>query len=111
MNRYCLALDLKNNFELIEEYKVHHQKVWPEIKKSISEAGIAKMDIYLTGNRLFMIIEVDASFSFAAKVKSDLNNAFVQEWEALMWKYQEALPFAEPGEKWILMDHIFSLKA
>jgi L-rhamnose mutarotase len=26
-----------------------------------------------------------------------------------MWNYQEALPTAKPGEKWILMKHIFSL--
>jgi L-rhamnose mutarotase len=32
----------------------------------------------------------------------------VQEWEALMWKYQQALPKVKPGEKWMLMDRIFT---
>jgi L-rhamnose mutarotase len=27
-----------------------------------------------------------------------------------MWKYQQALPMAKPGEKWLLMDKIFDLK-
>jgi len=26
-----------------------------------------------------------------------------------MWKYQQALPGAQPGEKWVLMDKIFEL--
>jgi len=33
----------------------------------------------------------------------------VQEWEKLMWKYQQALPKAKPGEKWVLMNKIFEL--
>jgi len=27
----------------------------------------------------------------------------------LMWKYQQALPSAKPGEKWVLMEKIFSV--
>jgi len=40
----------------------------------------------------------------------DADNAKVQEWETLMWKFQQALPWAKQGEKWILMEKIFSLK-
>ncbi len=38
--RYCLALDLKDSPQLIEDYKRQHQNVWPEITKSIRDAGI-----------------------------------------------------------------------
>ncbi|MGM9475751.1 L-rhamnose mutarotase [Pedobacter sp. GSP4] len=109
MKRYCLALDLVNDEKLIEAYKQYHQSVWPEIKESIIASGIQNLDIYLTGNRLFMIMEVNESFSFEEKSKADLANPKVQEWETLMWKYQQALPGAKPGEKWILMDQIFKL--
>jgi L-rhamnose mutarotase len=34
----------------------------------------------------------------------------VQEWEQLMWKYQQALPGSKPGEKWRLMEKIFDLR-
>ena len=105
--RYCLALDLKDDPALIAEYERHHQRVWPEIISSISGAGIDKMEIYRSGNRLFMIIEAAQGFSFEAKAKSDRANARVQEWEKLMWKYQQALPGAKPGEKWVLMKKIF----
>ena len=69
-----------------------------------------KPELYLLGNRLFMIMETTDDFSFENKAAMDLANAKVQEWENLMWKYQKALPMAKPGEKWILMDKIFSLQ-
>ena len=107
--RYCLALDLKDSPELIKEYKRHHQKVWPEITESIRDAGIEDMEIYLLGTCLFMIMEVHDRFSFEEKGRADRSNPKVQEWESLMWKFQQPLPQARPGEKWILMDRIFKL--
>jgi L-rhamnose mutarotase len=67
------------------------------------------MEIYLLGNRLFMVMETADDFSFAAKAASDLSNENVQRWESLMSQYQQTLPQAENGEKWMLMERIFSL--
>ena len=107
--RYCLALDLKDDPKLIAEYERYHQKVWPEIVNSIRSSGIDVLDIYRTGNRLFMILEAGPEFSFDKKAAADESNPKVQEWETLMWKFQQALPWAKRGEKWILMDKIFEL--
>ncbi len=109
MEKYCLALDLKDDEQLIAGYQRYHEAVWPEIKKSILDSGITSMEIYRTENRLFMIMEVAANFSFEAKAAADAANATVQQWEALMWKFQQPLPWAKEGEKWILMDNIFTL--
>jgi L-rhamnose mutarotase len=109
MKRYCLALDLKDDSTLIAEYEEHHRKVWPEILQSIKEAGILQMEIYRVNNRLFMTMETDDVFSFERKGAMDAENRKVQEWEELMWKYQQALPGNKLGEKWRLMDKIFSL--
>jgi L-rhamnose mutarotase len=109
MKRYCLALDLKDDPKLIAEYEAYHKEVWPEILTSIKDSGIENMQIYRTANRLFMIMEVNDQFSFEEKSKADASNPKVQEWEQLMWKYQQALPHAKPGEKWVLMDKIFEL--
>jgi len=109
MKRYCFTLDLIDDEALISAYKEHHERIWPEIVDSIKSAGIVDMEIYLLNHRLFMIMQVNDTFSFEAKAKSDLENPKVQEWEALMWKYQKALPQANPGEKWLLMDQIFKL--
>ena len=110
LHRYCLALDLIDDPALIAEYEQWHRAVWPGILSSIRTAGIEQMEIYRAGNRLFMIMEVTAAFSFAAKAKADGENAEVQEWEQLMWNFQQPLPFAKPGEKWVVMEKIFQLE-
>ena len=109
MKRYCLALDLVNNPALIAEYEAYHKAVWPEIMNSIRGAGIASMEIYRFANRIFMVMAVEESFSFEQKAAKDAANPRVQEWEQLMWKYQQASPGAQAGEKWVLMNKIFSL--
>ncbi|UXX81392.1 L-rhamnose mutarotase [Reichenbachiella carrageenanivorans] len=112
MQRYCLALDLKNDPVLIEKYKAYHAQggVWPEILESIKSAGITDMQIFCTGNRLFMIMEVSASFDSTQKAKADAENPKVQEWETLMDQFQLPLPWAKEGQKWVPMDQIFGLK-
>lgn len=107
--KHCLALDLKDDPALMAEYKAYHKDVWPAIIKSIKDAGITVLDIYNVGNRMFMIIEADEDFSFEKKSAMDVGNTTVQDWEALMWKFQQALPWAAPGQKWMLMEKIFQL--
>jgi len=109
MQQYCLALELKDDPQLIAEYEAYHKAVWPEILESIRDSGITRLDIYRVQNRLFMILEANESFSFEAKAAADAANPIVQEWETLMWNYQQALSGAKPGEKWVLMQKIFSL--
>lgn len=108
--RYCLTLDLKDDPQLIAEYKRYHEKIWPEITASLKSAGIEDAEIYLLGTRMFMVLKVNDGFSFDAKAEADRNNPKVREWEELMWKFQRPLPQAKPGEKWLLMDRIFKLE-
>ena len=110
MKRYCLALDLKDDPALIALYEEYHQSVWPEIIESIKSSGIQHLEIYRVANRLFMIIEATDDFSFEEKAKMDAKNEMVRQWEKLMWEYQQALPCAKPGEKWVLMQKIYSIK-
>ncbi len=111
MKRYCLALDLKDDPKLIAEYEKYHEMIWPEIEASIRNSGIVNMEIYRYANRLFMIMETENGFSFEKKSAMDASNPKVQEWEQLMLKYQQALPTARAGEKWVLMERIFNLNA
>ena len=108
--RYCMTLDLKDDPQLIAEYRKYHEHIWPEITESIRESGIEDMEIYLLGTRMFMIMEVNDAFSFERKADADRQNPKVQEWEQLMWEFQQALPQAKPGEKWLQMERIFKLE-
>jgi L-rhamnose mutarotase len=111
MKRYCLAVDLVDDPSLIAEYEHWHKagNTWPEIRNSIIDSGITNMEIYRTGNRLFMIMETTDDFTFERKAAMDAANTKVQDWEQLMWKFQQPLPWAKEGEKWVLMDKIFQL--
>jgi L-rhamnose mutarotase len=109
--RFCLTLDLKDDPKLIADYRRYHEKIWPEITRSIKDSGIEALEIYLLGARMFMIMEVNQHFSFEAKSRADQSNPKVQEWENLMGTFQQRLPQAKPGEKWLLMEKIFDLES
>jgi L-rhamnose mutarotase len=109
--RFCFTLDLKNDPALIAEYRKHHEKIWPEITESIKNSGIVDMEIYLLDTRMFMVMEVNESFTFEKKARADQRDPKVQEWEQLMWKFQQTLPQANPGEKWLRMERIFKLES
>ena len=85
------------------------KKYGPPIIESIQNSGIVALQIYRFDTRLFMIMETDDSFSFERKAKMDAENSKVQEWEDLMWNYQQPVKNALKGEKWVLMDKIFDL--
>jgi L-rhamnose mutarotase len=112
MKTYCFALDLLDDPDLIAEYKQHHklENVWPQVLDCIRDEGVLSEEIYLAGNRLFMILQTTDDFSLDAKTAANKMNTEMQKWEALMWKYQKPLPHAEPGEKWVQMEKIFEVR-
>jgi L-rhamnose mutarotase len=109
MQKFCLALDLKESPELIADYERYHQRIPEAIDKSIREAGITNLEIYRIGTRLFMILEANDDFTFEKKANLDAGNPDVQAWEDLMWRFQKPLKEAKEGEKWLLMNKIFQL--
>lgn len=109
MKRICYTLNLKNNKTLIKEYINHHKNVWPEIIKSMKDSGIVNAEIYNFSTRLFLLIEVDETFSEKRKKDLDKKNKFVNDWEEMMLKYQELIPNSPHSEKWVKMNKIFKL--
>jgi L-rhamnose mutarotase len=106
--RHCLTLDLKDDPALIAAYRRHHEAVWPGVLESLRASGIVQAELYLRGTRLVMILDVSPEFSFEAKAGRDLADPIVQDWERLMWTFQQALPDAPAGEKWQPMERIFA---
>ena len=109
----CLyyALDLRDDAKAIAEYERWHQPghVWPEIIASIRASGVEDMEIFRTGNRLVMVVRMREGYD--ASARSNEPDAKTQAWEALMDGYQQRLPWAEAGQKWVPMKRIFSLPA
>lgn len=102
-------LDLKDDPAIIAEYRRYHENVWPEVTRSLRDAGILEMEIYLGGNRLFMVLDTVEGFSFEEKLRADARNPKVCEWEALMSRFQQPLAGSKPGEKWRAAECVFKL--
>ena len=106
---YYLALDLKDDPKLIEEYKSYHQpgRIWPEVLEAIKEDGVLSEEIYIAGTRMVMVLTTTDEFSFERNAEKLRSNPIMREWENLMWNYQETIPGAKSGEKWVMMEKIF----
>ena len=111
VKRYCQTLDLKDNPELIAEYRKRHSEgeAWQEIMDGIREVGILEMEIYLVGTRLFMIVETPLDFNWSEAMSRLSTLPRQQEWEDYMSEFQVAPPGASSDEKWVLMERIFHL--
>ncbi|HXT27674.1 MAG TPA: L-rhamnose mutarotase [Vicinamibacterales bacterium] len=110
MTRHVLAVDLKDDPAVVEAYKAHHRRVWPEVLHSLRRVGIADMQIYLLGRRLVMVVDMapgrDFTRAFAQHVASDPR---VGEWEALMKSMQQPAPGSAAGDWWAVMQPVFDL--
>ena len=111
MKTYCFALDLKDDPQLIEEYRNYHRpdRIWPEVVEAIKADGVLSEEIYLVGTRMVMVLRTTDDFSFETKAEKTRSNPKVCAWEELMWKYQQPIPGAKSGEKWVIMEKIFEV--
>ena len=111
VKRYCQTLDLKNDPALIERYRYFHSREgsWPEIRKGIREVGILEMDIYIDGNRLFMIVETPLDFDWDTAMQRLATLPRQAEWEAFVAQFQQCDPTATSDQKWRMMERMFTL--
>ena len=111
LRRICLALDLVDDAGLIAEYEHWHRlgNTDPAVTRSIRAAGIRTMEIYRAGNRLFMLIEADDSYSDEAKAAADTADPAVVAWVEKMKRFQQPVPIAGPDGTWTPMTRIFDL--
>jgi L-rhamnose mutarotase len=111
VKRYCQALELVDDPQLIEEYKHWHSPahIWPEIPAGIRSVGILDMEIYLIGTKLFMIVETPLDFDWTGAFGRLATLKRQMEWEDFVSKFQVVKPGSASSEKWQLMERIFSL--
>ncbi|MCD6598605.1 MAG: L-rhamnose mutarotase [Bacteroidales bacterium] len=109
--RYCKTLELKNDAELIENYKKVHAPgaVWPEITSGMKEVGILDMEIYIYANRLVMIMDTIPEFDHNKAMAELADKPRQKEWEARVSQFQDTSEEATADEKWQLMERIFEM--
>ena len=111
VRRQCLILDLVDEAAAIRAYREWHRPDGPPaaVSRSIRKAGIREMEIFLSGNRLVMIMDVGPEFDPAAKAAADAADPEVVAWEELMGQFQRPVAWAAPGEKWVPAEPIYRL--
>jgi L-rhamnose mutarotase len=111
IKRYCKTLSLKNDIQLIEDYKKVHAPgaAWPEITQGMREVGIIDMEIYISGTRLFMIMDTVADFDHDIAMAELAQKPRQGEWEAYVSRFQQTSSEATADEKWQLMDRIYKM--
>lgn len=109
--RYCKTITLRNDPQLIENYKKVHANgaTWPEIGQGMKEVGIIDMEIYILGSRLFMIMETVPDFDHEKAMLELAKKPRQSEWEAYVSKFQDSNADATAKEKWQLMERIYKL--
>lgn len=110
MKRYCQTLELVDNSEMIARYVEAHRNVWQEVQKGIREVGIIDMQIYIHGNRLFMICDTEDDFDWNRDNERLSKLDRQAEWEAYVAQFQGCDPNAPSNAKWQMMDKIFQLE-
>jgi L-rhamnose mutarotase len=109
--RYCKTLSLKDDAQLIADYKKVHAPgaAWPEITQGMREVGITDMEIYILGSRLFMIMDTVADFDHDKAMTELAQKPRQSEWEAYVSRFQQTSSEATADEKWQLMERIYKM--
>lgn len=109
--RFCKTLELRNDADLIAAYKLAHarENIWPEINQGMREVGILDMEIYITGTKLFMIMDTVPDFNHEKAMTELATKPRQAEWEKHMARFQNTSENATADEKWQLMERIFKM--
>lgn len=108
--RRCFAVDLHDDADQIARYREWHRAGGPPaaVTEAIRTDDVRELQIWLIGDRMFMILEQGDAYDPAAKLARDAANPDVQAWDALMRTFQKPLPFA-PDQTWVEMTRIYAL--
>ena len=109
MKHFAFALNLKDDLQIIEEYKAYHRDVWPEVEQALKAIGITGMKIFLLGRRLFMYLEAGDDFELGRDFQRYQSSDRAREWDALMRRYQEPVSQAKADDWWLGMEEVFDL--
>jgi L-rhamnose mutarotase len=99
---------LKVREELLEEYKTHHENVWPDMLKALTRSGWRNYSIFAREDGLlFGYFEAQNDFESSLKaMSSEEANA---RWQEFMAPYFEIPQGARPDQMMVDLEEIFHL--
>ena len=104
MQRVAFRLWVKP--ERLEEYKRHHEAVWPELLADMRAASIRNYSIFSDGAELFGYLECDDwAAASAALARSDAN----RRWQEFMADYLASPVDPDAAEPVRLLTEVFRM--
>jgi hypothetical protein len=105
-----LTANLVKDEKLQQEYLNYHAtqfEKWPEVSNGFCNASFQQLLVYKNGRQLMLIISIPKGESLdKLNPKTTENNPRVDEWNALMKKYQEGIEGTKPGETWVFLEKL-----
>jgi L-rhamnose mutarotase len=99
---------LKVRQELIDDYKLHHENVWPEMLAALRSTGWHNYSLFMRDDGLlFGYFETPESLAAAqaAMAQTEVN----QRWQDKMSPYFEISEGAHPDAMFIELEEVFHL--
>jgi L-rhamnose mutarotase len=103
-----VAFILKVREDKLEEYKMHHRAVWPEMLDALRRSGWHNYSLFMRKDGLlFGYVEAAQDFHAArAEMAKEGVNA---RWQQFMAPYFESLEAQRPDEAMLELEEVFHL--
>ena len=105
MNRIGFVLKVKA--DKIEEYKMQHRTVWPEMQAALRASGWHNYSLFLRADGLLVgyLETSDFEAARAGMAEREIN----ERWQATMGPYFEELEGQRPDEGLLVLEEVFHL--
>jgi len=101
-----LPADEKLQKEYVEYHKTQFEK-WPEVAKGFCNADFQQLQVFKKDRQLILVISIPKGENLdKLNPKTTQNNPRVDDWNALMKKYQSGIEGAKPDETWIFLNKV-----
>lgn len=105
-----ISANLVKDSVMQQEYLKYHAnqfKEWPEVAQGFCNASFQQLLVFRSGRQLMLVISIPKGASLdELNPKTTENNPRVDDWNALMKKYQEGLPGTKNGETWVFLNPV-----
>ncbi|MFL1012179.1 L-rhamnose mutarotase [Flavisericum labens] len=105
-----LTANLVEDKNLQNEYLQYHQtqfEEWPEVAQGFCNANFQQLQVFKNGRQLMLVISIPKGENLdKLNPKTTENNPRVNDWNALMQKYQTGIEGTNPDETWVFLDKL-----
>lgn len=102
-----LVADEKMQQEYMDYHATQFEK-WPDIARGFCNADFQQLLVFRNGRQLMLVISIPKGESLdKLNPKTTENNPKMDEWNAIMKKYQEGIEGTKKGETWVFLTKVY----